>query len=55
MHILMGPEQTGGGGVPISGGVGALGKLKKSGGGGAVEILIKKKKRKELFVNEIKF
>ena len=30
----MGPEQTGGGGVPISGGVGALGKLKKSGGGG---------------------
>ena len=54
MHILMGPEQTGGGGVPISGGVGALGKLKKSGGGG-VEILIKKKKRKGLFVNEIKF
>ena len=43
----MGPEQTGGGGVPISGGVGALGKLKKSGGGGGggvVEILIKKEK-----------
>ena len=54
MHILMGPEQTGGGGVPISGGVGALGKLKKSGGGGGGEILLKKK-RKGLFVNEIKF
>ena len=46
MHILMGPEQTGGGGVVISGGVGTLGKLKKS-GGGRVDILIKKKKEKD--------
>ena len=46
MHILMGPEQTGGGGVPISGGVGALGKLKKSGGGGEGGDFDKKKKKK---------
>ena len=46
----MGPEQTGGGGVPISGGVGALGKLKKSPPpppGPPPEILKKKKKKEK--------